>query len=92
MPKISKNLGKTVPCPACKEPIVYQASYTGEGKEISTCPHCGERFKRTITQKMIITLSKIVIVVIIVGMVYSIFSVIHSPTEQHAQVDIKPHE
>lgn len=92
MPKVSKNLGKTVPCPECREPIIYQAEYTGEGHEIDTCPHCGTKFKREVKQKMVIVLSKIVIVFLVVGLVYSIFSFIHTENQQQATVDIKPHE
>lgn len=92
MPKISKNLGKTVPCPVCKEPIIYQADYTGIGHEIDTCPHCGAKFKREVKQKMIITLTKLTILIIVVGLVYSIFSFLLIENQQQATINIKPHE
>ena len=65
MKKPSKNTGVTKSCPDCKKAMIFKANYTGEGTEEFMCKHCGSLFNRTITQKTVITLTKIFLVMFV---------------------------
>lgn len=60
---MGKKIGITKVCPNCKYIIVFAANYTGTGKEEGECPKCHMRYTKEISQKTIITLTLLAIIV-----------------------------
>lgn len=79
MPKNSKNLGIRKACPECKKTAIVDAEFEGKGKFKIFCPHCYLKGKRVligidVNKKTTMELTtKIIIVILLVALSYSIY-------------------
>lgn len=65
--------GITIPCSHCKQILIRYINVTGEGSFETLCPHCDGLNKVTITQKTVVTVTLLKVVLVLFlfsGLIY----------------------
>lgn len=74
MTKGSKNLGITKACPECRKTSLMGFIFIGSGTGKTKCPHCKSLLQIDISQKTIITLTKIAVFGLFIGIAVCFYS------------------
>lgn len=71
------NKGLARPCPECKKSLIMAAEMVGFGhfEYNMKCAYCGVRVRITIGQKPFVTVTKLVVLILLVAFSYQLFLV-----------------